>query len=75
MPDEKLWPTCPHCQRHPIVERCEPWPRNLGPAPWYVGCYSQSPVEHFVGCSVDTLVEVPKAWRAAAMSADIQLNG
>ena len=67
MPDEKLFPMCPICQRHPTVERCEPWPRDLGPAPWYVGCYSQSPVEHFVGDSVDTKAEVAAAWRDAVI--------
>lgn len=40
---------CPHCGRQPEIERCESWPRDIGPAPWYVGCYQSGEREHFVG--------------------------
>lgn len=36
-----------------MPERCEPWPADLGPAPWHCGCYGGVPREHYVGANGD----------------------
>lgn len=45
---------CPRCGRLPQIERCEPWARKYGPAPWYAGCYREGNDEHFIGGNGDT---------------------
>lgn len=57
---------CPVCGRRPIIDRCEPWPSEYGPAPYYAGCYGQEPIEHFVGVNADSVREVMEAWNVAA---------
>lgn len=57
---------CPHCGRQPEVERCEPWPRDLGPAPWYVGCYQSGDAEHFVGVNGDDKRDALAQWEREA---------
>lgn len=44
---------CPVCERPVMPERCEPWPADLGPAPWHCGCYGGVPREHYVGANGD----------------------
>ena len=58
-----LLPPCPVCGGDPMVEQCEPWPRECGPAPWYVGCYKGGGDEHFVGVNGDTRDEAMRLWR------------
>lgn len=55
-------PPCPVCGSAPEVERVEPWPRSLGPAPWYVGCYRGGKSEHFIGVNGDTKAEAMGEW-------------
>ena len=55
---------CPVCQRAPYVERCEPWPRGHGPAPWAVGCYALAPFEHFVGVNGADQLDAIRQWNA-----------
>ncbi len=57
---------CPVCNRLPNIDHCEPWPAGYGPAPYYAGCYGQSPIEHFVGVNADSQSEVIEAWNVAA---------
>lgn len=57
-------PPCPICRRAPRIEQIEPWSRaKYGPAPWYAGCYSVDPREHFVGGSADTREDAIKLWK------------
>lgn len=53
---------CPFCGRQPQVERCEPWNKSDGPQPWYAGCYTTAPVEHFVGGNGGTKAEAVEEW-------------
>ena len=53
---------CPHCGRQPKIETCEPWPRNAGSVPWYVGCYFSGTPEHFIGVNGDTKAEALEEW-------------
>jgi len=53
---------CPVCNSQPFVERCEPWPRGEGPAPWAVGCYRTMPEEHFVGVNGDNQLDAIRLW-------------
>ena len=62
-PSNRDLPPCPVCGRIPEIERCTPWPGGLGRAPWYIGCYRQTPREHFIGGNGDTLDEVDRVWR------------
>lgn len=55
---------CPVCDSAPYVEQCEPWPRGHGPAPWSVGCYRMTPIEHFVGVNGDNQLDAIRAWNA-----------
>lgn len=55
---------CPVCGAQPYVEQCEPWPIRLGKAPWAVGCYSQTPDEHFVGINGDNQFDAIKLWNS-----------
>lgn len=57
---------CPVCGRRPYIERCEPWPRQHGPAPWAIGCYSTHPEEHFVGINGDTQLDAINLWNSEA---------
>ena len=66
-PSNRDLPTCPVCGRMPEIERCEPWPKKFGSAPWYVGCYRQTPREHFIGGNADTLDGVNLVWRDAVV--------
>lgn len=59
--DEDQTP-CPHCGQRPQVERCEPWPWEQGPAPWYVGCYRGGRDEHFFGVNGDTKADALRLW-------------
>lgn len=40
---------CPVCGRQPDVDFVDPWPKRLGPPPWYALCYQGGDNEHFVG--------------------------
>lgn len=62
-------PPCPVCGQMPEVERCGPWPKSLGPAPWYIGCYRLTPREHFIGDNADTLDDANRVWRDAVIKA------
>lgn len=53
---------CPYCNRQPQVEKCEPWPRDAGPQPWYVGCYQGGDREHFIGSNGDTREDAISNW-------------
>ena len=53
---------CPRCQQQPEVERCGPWPKSYGPAPWYVGCYQGGDDEHCVAVNGDTIEEALANW-------------
>lgn len=53
---------CPYCGRQPHIERCEPWPKEAGPQPWYAGCYSGGEREHFIGTNGDTRADALKNW-------------
>jgi len=57
---------CPVCGLQPYVEKCEPWPKGHGPAPWAVGCYSQAPFEHFVGVNGDGQLDAVNLWNVEA---------
>jgi len=57
---------CPICGQLPFIGRCEPWPRNEGPAPWAVGCYSNFPKEHFVGVNGDNQLDAIQLWNMEA---------
>lgn len=53
---------CPYCNRLPQVEKCEPWSKEDGPQPWYAGCYSTAPREHFVGGNGTSALDAVKTW-------------
>lgn len=53
---------CPYCGKQPVLEQCEPWPSEDGPAPWYVGCYGHEPEEHFIGGNADESFEAIELW-------------
>ena len=53
---------CPVCGRKPDVDRCGPWPKDSGPAPWYVGCYDPGIDEHFRGVNGDTKSDAINQW-------------
>lgn len=53
---------CPICGRLPQVERCEPWARKYGPAPWYAGCYREGSNEHYIGGNGDTRASAIAEW-------------
>jgi hypothetical protein len=57
---------CPVCGQPPYVERYEPWPRGHGPAPWAVGCYALTPIEHFVGVNGDGQLDAIRLWNSEA---------
>jgi len=57
---------CPTCGRRPEIGQVAPWPAKLGLPPWYIGCYSNEPVEHFVGCNGDTHGEAVREWNRIA---------
>lgn len=57
---------CPACGRRPEIGQCTPWPTELGLPPWYIGCYSYEPVEHFVGSNGDTYAEAVREWNRIA---------
>ena len=56
---------CPICGRDPLIERCEPWPDGLGPAPWYVGCYQGGDEEHCVAVNGDDRADAIRLWDEA----------
>lgn len=56
-------PACPCCQKQPTLERCSPWPPNLGPAPWHIGCYNWHNPYHYVGSTGWTKAEALEEWR------------
>lgn len=60
---------CPYCGRQPLVAVCEPWPRNVGAAPWYAGCYLGGSREHFVGGNGTTRAEALATWEAEVAKA------
>lgn len=53
---------CPYCKRQPTVDRCEPWPAEHGPAPWYAGCYQPGEREHCVAVNGDDKADAIKQW-------------
>jgi hypothetical protein len=55
---------CPVCGGEPHVDQVEPWPANMGPAPWSVGCYRLIPTEHFVGVNGDNRLDAIRNWSA-----------
>lgn len=55
---------CPVCGRQPTIEVCAPWPKDMGPPPWYVGCYDPGRNEHFRGVNGDTRADAVKQWNA-----------
>lgn len=64
--------SCPRCGSQPEVDRCEPWPRSLGPAPWYVGCYRSGSNEHFVGVNGDTQADAIAEWDREALRVSLE---
>jgi len=54
----------PTCNRLPKIGRCEPWPKDAGPQPWYAVCYSLGPYEHAVGVNGDSHHDVMEKWNA-----------
>ncbi len=60
---------CPQCGRDPVIERCEPWQKDMGPQPWHVGCYQGGSDEHYVGADGDTRDEAVANWDKAASAA------
>lgn len=60
---------CPVCGRRPTIDRCEPWPADEGPAPFYAVCYGLEPVEHCTGANGDTRGETIRAWNAECAAA------
>ena len=63
MPELKPKP-CPVCNRQPDVDLCDPWKKQWGPQPWYAGCYSNNPKEHYIGGNGDTRKEAIAVWEA-----------
>jgi hypothetical protein len=66
-PKMKALPTpslCPICKKRPIINECGPWPptKQFGPAPWYAGCYSMMPEEHFIGVNAENRQSAIEAW-------------
>lgn len=59
MPEPK---PCPVCGGKPDVERCAPWPKDHGPAPWYVGCYRAGAHEHHRGVNGGTKADAIAKW-------------
>jgi len=53
---------CPYCGRQPDVDKCEPWPKDAGPQPWYAHCYVSGSREHFIGVNGDTRADALKNW-------------
>lgn len=53
---------CPVCGRKPEVDMCAPWPKDMGSAPWYVGCYDPGHKEHFRGVNGSTKADAIKQW-------------
>lgn len=60
---------CPHCQRAPSAERCEPWSRKYGPQPWHVGCYRGGGNEHYIGAVGGDKNEALALWENAVVAA------
>jgi len=58
---------CPYCGDRPEIDRCIGWPRDLGPAPWYIGCYRGGDGEHFIGVNADTQAEARAEWNRAVL--------
>lgn len=53
---------CPICGRDPVIERCEPWPKEAGPQPWHVGCYRNGVFEHYIGVNGDSRDDAIAEW-------------
>lgn len=53
---------CPYCGDQPDIGRCEPWPKDAGPQPWYVSCYKSGEHEHHVGENGYTREEAIENW-------------
>jgi hypothetical protein len=58
---------CPICGRKPEIEQCAPWPRDMGTAPWYAGCYDPTfHGEHFRGVNGNTKSAAINKWNELA---------
>lgn len=68
---------CPICGKQPDVNECGPWPPSAkyGPAPWYTGCYSQEPTEHFVGVNGANRTDVISRWNLKVRKMGLSVAG
>ncbi|WP_398473603.1 hypothetical protein [Tardiphaga sp.] len=71
----KMIKDCPVCGRQPDIDKCGPWPKGLGPAPWYAGCYRGGKDEHFVGVNGDNRSDAVRAWNAEVECRSVALFG
>lgn len=58
---------CSVCGSQPDIGKCEPWPRDYGPQPWYAICYREDP-SHCVGDNGASQREAMENWNRTASS-------
>ena len=60
--------SCPICGSQPDIGRCEPWPRDAGPQPFYATCYQSGDNEHCIGVNGDTRLDTIRNWNATVIA-------